>query len=362
MTHRISTNGSFRIDRRFKTVGRIALASGTNDRQTFGKLNTMLTELYEDGYLDVLRGIRDHRWSLQEVYQARRTGRLSYIESELVLTRNLWDVVRAWEPQSAPSEGTRKRYGVSFAALERSGVLDSSASVGEMRSVEWQSLQRQWHGGPADWNRLRSAVSRFLSMSLGDKYHPFRREIMRKFPRARESAGRVPDLSAELFWAIVNEAPEHVRPCFVALAATGLRVGEYLALEDHHLLPTLEALRVPGTKTPGSDDTVRVGKEAWKWLKRAVPSPVQYKWLRIHWRRACEAAGAQDLRLHDLRHFYGQSLIDRGRSEVSVQHGLRHTDPMMTRRYTRQKDRGENASEMDEILFPKGSDTAQKGA
>lgn len=124
MTHRISSNGSFRIDRCFKKVGRIAIASGTKDRQTFGKLNTMLTELYEDGYLDVLRGIRDHRWPLQEVYQARRTGRISYIESELILTRDLWDVVQDWELQSAPSEGTRKRYAVSFSALKRSGVLD----------------------------------------------------------------------------------------------------------------------------------------------------------------------------------------------------------------------------------------------
>jgi len=68
------------------------------------------------------------------------------------------------------------------------------------------------------------------------------------------------------------------------------------------------------------------------------------------------------VRLHDLRHFYGQTLTEGGRPEVSVQHGLRHADPRMTRRYTRQRDRGENAKMMDAILFPEASREAQTGA
>ncbi|UCH86453.1 MAG: tyrosine-type recombinase/integrase [Dehalococcoidia bacterium] len=84
--------------------------------------------------------------------------------------------------------------------------------------------------------------------------------------------------------------------------------------------------------------------------------------LRIHWNRACRAIGVSDLTLQDLRHFYGQMLINAGRPEVSVQHGLRHADPRMTRRYTRQRDRGENAAAMEEIMFPASADEAAKGA
>ena len=83
-----------------------------------------------------------------------------------------------------------------------------------------------------------------------------------------------------------------------------------------------------------------------------MTSPIGYKWLYRHWKEACEAVGVHDLRLHDLRHFYGQQLTNAGRPEAGVQSGLRHTDPNMTRRYTRQKDRGENARTMDTILFP----------
>lgn len=363
MTHRISKGGSLRIDRRFHGIGRLAIASGTTKKQRFDKLNAMLTELYEDGLLDILAGLKARRWTLQQVYQAKRVGRLPYLASQLVLTGNLWDAVGLWLPQSARAEGTRKRYAVSFKSLERVSVLPPSATVTDLNQVEWHRVQREWSGSSADWNRLRSAVSRFLTMTLGgDKFHPFRREVMARFPKAAEPPGRVPDLSTELFWRIVEAAPEHVRPAYVTLAITGMRVGEYLALEPHHLQPFTKGVRVPGTKTPGSAAVVQIGDESWEWVRRAVPSAVRYKWLYKHWKRACKTVGATDLTLHDLRHFYGQQLTNAGRPEVSVQHGLRHADPSMTRRYIRQRDRGENARMMDEILFLKRHDDVARGA
>ncbi len=226
MTHRISPGGSLRIDRRFAGVGRIALASGTPDRRKFERLDVMLTELYEDGYTDILRGIKNRSWTLQEVYQAKRTGRLPYLASELVLLRNLREAVAEWVPRSAPKEASRKRYEVSFASFERTGVLPPTATVADLRRVDWIALRRRWKSGPADWNRLRSAVSRFLTMILGDKYHPIRREVMTACPRAKEPSGRVPDLSPELLWKTVRAAPDHVQPAYVTLAVTGMRVGE----------------------------------------------------------------------------------------------------------------------------------------
>lgn len=362
MTHRISPGGSLRIDRRFAGVGRIALASGTKDRKKFEKLDMMLTELHEDGYTDVLRGIKNRSWTLQEVYQAKRTGCLPYLASELVLLRNLWNAVAEWMPQSAPKEGSCKRYEVSFTSLKRSGVLPPTARVADLRCVDWIALKRRWKGGPADWNRMRAAVSRFLTVTLGDKYHPCRREVMNTFPRAKEPSGRVPDLSPESLWKIVRAAPDHVQPAYVTLAVTGMRVGEYLDLEETDLLPHTRSVRVPGTKTAASNDVIRIGPKAWKWVKRAVPAPVRYKWLYTHWKRACEAEGVTGLTLHDLRHFYGQQLIEAGRSEVSVQSGLRHADARTTRRYTRQKDRGENARTMDAIVFPKQANRAPQSA
>ena len=148
----------------------------------------------------------------------------------------------------------------------------------------------------------------------------------------------------------------------MTIAAAGLRAGEDLQLEEHHLRPLTKSIAVPGTKTAASDDVVMIGAEVWPWVQRAVPSPVRYKWLRIHWKRACRESGAPDLTLHDLRHFYAQVLTEAGRPEVAVQAGLRHASPDMTRRYARQRDRGENAATMDELLFPTPPDAQAEEA
>lgn len=353
LSHRVSEGGSFRIDRRFKGVGRIALASGTTTKKRFRAYNAMLDELHEDGKLDILRAIRDRKISLQELYGAHRTGRIPYIASDLLLHEKLWPAIDEWLPGSAPTESTRKRYAVSMKALRSYGPLGDDAKVSELARVDWRELRAEWPNSGADWNRMRGTVSRFLSMGLGDKHHPFRRKVVAAFPKARESRGRVPEITPDLLWKIVEHSSEHVRPCWVALAVTGLRVrSEYLALEEHHLRPLTREIEVPGTKTEGSADVVKVGERAWPWVTAAVPAPLRYKALRKHWNRACEAAGCPELWMHDLRHFYGQQLVDAGQSEASVQTGLRHATPAMTRRYTRRKDHGENARGMDEILFP----------
>ena len=124
MTHRISPGGSLRIDRRFSGVGRLALASGTTDRKRFQKYNVMLTELHEDGYTDILLGIKDHTWTLQEVYQARRSGRVPYLASELVLSRN--ELVQAVMAKLDPNRGEGSVSGAKSGAKSGKGGLEKA--------------------------------------------------------------------------------------------------------------------------------------------------------------------------------------------------------------------------------------------
>jgi integrase len=70
------------------------------------------------------------------------------------------------------------------------------------------------------------------------------------------------------------------------------------------------------------------------------------------WKAACREAGHTDLRLHDLRQFYGQQLAAAGQPEARIQVGLRHATAAMTRRYTKQRDGGETARTMAEVLGP----------
>src|SRR5207244_2700635 len=139
-------------------------------------------------------------------------------------------------PTSAKAPATRRRYGTSFTALERSGVLKAEATVADLGTVDWRALETAWERGAADWNHLRRAISHFLTLHLGDVYHPLRRAVVKAIPKRREQS-RVPDLSPTLFWNIVDAAPEYVKAAYVTIAALGLRVGEYLALTKEHLLP-----------------------------------------------------------------------------------------------------------------------------
>jgi integrase len=84
-----------------------------------------------------------------------------------------------------------------------------------------------------------------------------------------------------------------------------------------------------------------------------VMPPLAYKWLRLHFKRALKVAEApSDLRLHDLRHCYAQWLVDAGASEALVQVGMRHATASMTRKYAMQRDKGENAKMMANVLLP----------
>ena len=353
MPHRTSKNGTFRLDRRFPGVGRIAVASGATTSTEFRKRDALLTRLYDQGRLDLLRAIQSGKLNTTEVYAADRMSQLDSLTGDrALLSANLWEAVKNWTPTSAPAKQTRRRYATSFGTLERSGVLSSSATVGELASVDWRALGATWKGGPSDWNHLRRAVSRFLTLHLGDVHHPLRRQVVKAIPTRKENS-RVPDLPLTLFWAIVQAAPEYLRSAYITMAALGLRVGEYLKLTKDHLLPHSLSVRIPGTKTAESATVVRVDERLWPWVVAGVPSPLAYKWLREYFKRALKAAEAPlDLRLHDLRHCYAQWLVDAGASEARVQVGMRHATAAMTRRYAMQRDKGENAKLMANLLLP----------
>ena len=198
---------------------------------------------------------------------------------------------------------------------------------------------------------MRRAVSTFLTAILGDVYHPFRRAVMRYIPLAHEGGGRIPDLSAQDFWRIVEKMPEHAKPCPVVLVATGMRVGEYLRTTTAHLKPAIFGLEVPGTETGESRATVFVDERLWPWLEAGIPSPLRYGWMRKYWVRACEAAGISNVRLHDLRHCYRQWAVSVGVPEAAVQTALRHATPEMTKRYTKTRDKGEVARAIATVLM-----------
>ena len=244
----------------------------------------------------------------------------------------------------------------------------AEALVSDLATINWDALARTWSGGPGDWMHLRRAVSACLTMTFGGKrkgqLHPFRVEVMDLFP-TKKGVQRVPDLTPELFWQIVEAAPEHVRAPFVTIVITGTRKSEYLRLLPEDLLHATHQVRIWDGKTEESKAVVPVDASMWEWVVAGVPSPVGALWRLRYWHRACLKVGVAERRphprkpgqlryvgptLHDLRHCLGQWSVDAGGSLVAAQAMLRHASIAMTARYAKQKLRTENAGVMAGVM------------
>lgn len=215
---------------------------------------------------------------------------------------------------------------------------------------------------------LRRAVSATLTCIFGGKrrgqLHPFRVEVMDLIP-TKKGHQRVPDLTPELFWQVIEAAPKHVQAAYVTIVITGTRRAEYLRLVPDDLLPATHQVRIWDGKTDESKAVVPVHESMWEWIEAGVPAPLGYLWLLRYWHRACIAVGVGERRpdprrpgqlryvgptLHDLRHCLGQWSVNAGGSLVAAQAMLRHASIQMTARYAKQKLRSENAGVMAGVM------------
>jgi integrase len=348
-----------RRDLRRLGLGILQITSPATDQRKIAKHHAVVDSLIEDSQIAVLQALMEHRVTLDQLVEAQRQNELSGASVLISIAKRepLWEAMKKAIPQMGKGSETRKRYDQTRRSLEKkaASILTSRATVGDLAGVDWNRLRLEWGNSASDWMHLRRFVSAFLTKHLGDVYHPFRRQVMKGIPTAKE-AERVPDLTPEMFWHIVAKAREHVRPAYVTLVLTGMRDrSEYLKCTKANLKPAIRAVQVPGTKTEGSVDTVYIEESMWPWIEAGIPSPLAYKRLRELWIEACDAAGVKGIRLHDLRHCHGQWATNEGVAESKVQSSLRHTSISTTRRYTKQKARGEVANAMSRAL---GSRTA----
>lgn|GEM_PF-2017739 len=375
--NRTSANGSFRLDREFTRlgVGRIQLATGLFKPDDFTQLNSCVSRLAASGAIDVLRALRNREITPAELLTADKKQRSRFIlldrgedaerhrrETEAAAQkaivpfadRPLWATATALIAGLSCGQETRRRYATSITSLRNRDLaeLKDDATFGDLYRVDWRALRDRWEHSPADWNHLRRALSRILTALTEERHgrHPFRYKLLDKIPHANEGDGRVPDLTPELFWRIVGRMPVYVQAAPVVLVLTGFRMHEYELADRSHLRPHQHLVVVPGPKTEASHSNVAVDPRCWAWIERGIPAPLGRRWLGVHWRRARDAEGCPDIRLHDLRHCLGQWTTDEGVPEKFVQSQLRHASPQMTRRYTRVKERRVVAGSISEIL------------
>ena len=355
-------------------------SSETKSAREYASIVSLLWELRENGQLEVLRLFAKGKIRIAQLKQAKRLGRLrsDALLADLAMMQPLWHngelcprrndpaaehteaclgAVDRMLPAMGKSAETRRRYYTSLNKLRKLGAewLPDDATVKDLEDLPWRELRERWtvevrrrktagksqrarkagyvveHRGAsaADWNHLARAISAFLTVLLGDVYHPTRRAIVTKIEREREIA-RKPRIR-DLFWQIVDAVPEHARPCYVVLGASGMRVGEYLSCGAGDLRHEDCAIDASHGKTGAKP--YHVDPDYWPWVVAGVPSPLGYNWMRTYFKRAVTQLGRPELRLHDLRHLFAQTAKHEGVPTADTQQALGQKTPGITRDY-----------------------------
>lgn len=353
MTPYASSTGELRLNWQRKEIGRITRLSGENTPRGLAQAHALLDELHFYGHLDVLEALQNGRVTMRQLRMMQRNKTLDVhdhtLGRSLIAMQPLWQTILETLPHMGNTQATRERYALSFKQLsERCTWLREDSPLSALQGVQWQQLAAAWPGGPADWNRLRAAVSRLLTLALGDVHHPVRRFVMQRIP-VRKEQEKESTLTVAGFEAILSHVPEKLQPAFFALAVGGLRVGELYACSPEHLsakgdwvilsIPTVtdadrRSKRVhpdAGTKTGGR--TVAFAAEFLPVLQQAIPVPVRYRRLAEVFRQAAKQAGVT-ASLHDLRHLYGAEVTE-AVGLGAAQKSMGHTSSHMTMRYAK---------------------------
>lgn len=365
--------GNAEIDLRLTGFGRFRCSAQTKRRTTLQRRKALARLLAELGQFEVLRAILDGELSWAHVEQAQRQQRLgdASLLADLKLRRPLRQAIDETLPTMGPTPLTRERYRVGLDDLAKCGLDVDAMTVRELLREDWGPRLQAWDASPATKNGVRSAVSRFLTRYLGDKHHPFRRAVLHedRWPRLKVPR-RVRGFEAVQFWPLMALVPERLVPSFVVLAASGMRVGEYLhpqirVDEGHH---TIETVGKTGPKTYAIDAAV------WPYVTAAVPcraarltktptrlqNDARYRALY----KALRAAGAalgMTITLHDLRRLYVRLGVE-AMGAVATQHAVGHETPAMTAEYARWRNAAEVASAVAAGLSLGGAGTSGKNS
>jgi integrase len=321
------------IERRLQRLGlpRLRVSAGSSTPRVIRRRESLIDQLIDDGQVAVLRALIEESITLAMLDDYAREHPLTGA-GLAVLVRGQTTLGAAFTEalDKMGTGATNARYALSLDAV--TATYGAGTLVRDLPALDWPRLLLT-RKSAADAHHIRRAVSRFLSVWYG-KQHPARHAVLAGFPPLPVERGRVPELTPEMFAQVVAAARADVRPAFVTLALTGLRVSEYLALTPDHLRHDSHRIAVPGTKTAASAALVSVAPAFWPIIRAAVPCPVRYRRLWHLWSEALTVCGFTGLRIHDLRHAHGQWAVDAGAAESKVQRSLRHTSGAMTRRYT----------------------------
>ena len=201
-------------------------------------------------------------------------------------------------------------------------------------------------------NRVLAFASRVFTLAEHWELRPQRTNPVRGVDRAKEQA-RDRVLAASELAALSAALGEREAASPFAVAAirvaamSGLRISECLSMRWEHVSFETGRVVLPETKTgrrvvPMAAPVLallsrlpRIHDCPWVFAGARNRAPVTYKTTRDLFAAACEAAGLEDVRLHDLRRSVATNLAASGVNAYTLRDVLGHATLAMSNRYVR---------------------------
>lgn len=171
--------GSYQLDRRFGGVGRVRGPSGSADERTFVRVDTMLTELYDRGRIDLLKAIKQYYTTrgraglapmvVFHAYTTEGLGSLPSVEGMAPLIESMRD----WIDVHDVTEEHKKSMRSCVVHLARAGHTRSPIS--ELPDLVSQ-LRLTMRDTPRMFNLLRSTAMAFVRARF-KKHHVLWNEV-----------------------------------------------------------------------------------------------------------------------------------------------------------------------------------------
>lgn len=184
--HTLKRGTTFRIDRKFAGVGRIALASGTDHPPTFRRILAMLAGLASIGRLDVLAAIRDGLHKPLVVLHYYERGQLDRLPTTET-AQGLVAALEAFQRDHVCSASYRSDLGTSVRHIKAKATKQSA--VGDLPKL-LRDMKPSFRTRPVAFNRMRAHMLSFAAETTGE-LSPLWLDVKR-VRRYRKSEGQRP--------------------------------------------------------------------------------------------------------------------------------------------------------------------------
>lgn len=243
--------GTLIVDRRFKGIGRIKRASGTNDKKTLKRIEVMLGQLYDSSaHFQILEEIRDGVVSIMEVYQHWTNNRLEHLPTTRTLKPVIPTVLDWIDNAHVATPHTKKNYKNQVKRF--CDVIGRNPPIQEIPKEfkRYKSHCKEQDIGRT-FNSCRTVFQAYFNNNF-KKSHTLWQQVSEIGKLKETSKRKAPQLSVVEFQELVEKLPKPHADIARALVLTGMLfkevAGEWWCEEDRVV--------IKGTKTEGRDRIV----------------------------------------------------------------------------------------------------------